>query len=93
MPKTKDKINPSLDRIVGSLQTKITKQAFLEFRVRTPKRTGNARRKTRLQGNTIRAAYSYATQLDAGKSRQAPDGMSKPTERLITREIEKILRK
>lgn len=93
MPKTQDRINPSLNNIVNELQTKVTKKAFLEFKVKTPVRTGNAKRKTRLQGNKIRAAYPYATQLDAGRSRQAPNGMSKPTTDLITKEIEKIFRK
>jgi len=93
MPKIQDRINPSLDNIQSNLQTKITKKAFLEFRVRTPKRTGNARNKTRLQGNKIVANYPYATELDKGRSRQAPDGMSKPTTKLITQEIEKIFRK
>lgn len=91
--KTKDNINPSLNRIVDELQTKVTKKAFLEFRVKTPVRTGNARRKTSLKGNKIKAAYPYATFLDAGRSRQSPDGMSKPTTELITKEIEKIFRK
>jgi len=93
MPKTKDSINPSLTNIVNELQTKVTKKAFLEFKVRTPVRTGNAKRKTRLKGNTIHAAYPYATNLDKGSSRQAPQGMSKPTTDLITKEIEKIFRK
>lgn len=95
MPVTKinDDITPSLDRIVNELQTKVTKKAFLEFRVKTPIRTGNAKRKTKLKGNTIHAAYPYASYLDEGRSKQAPDGMSKPTTELITKEIEKIFRK
>ena len=93
MAKTKDRINPSLDKIVNELQTKVTKKAFLEFKVKTPVRTGNAKRKTKLKGNTIHAAYPYATNLDKGSSRQAPEGMSKPTSDLITKEIERIFRK
>ena len=93
MPKIKDTFNPSLERITDELRTKVTKKAFLEFKVRTPKRSGNARRKTTLNGNKIRANYNYATQLDAGKSRQAPQGMSEPTSKVITSAIEKIMRK
>jgi len=93
MAKIKDKINPGLDRITNELQTKVTKKAFLEFRVRTPKRSGNARKNTRLNGNKIEAKYNYATFLDAGRSRQAPDGMSKPTAELLNKTIERIFRK
>ena len=91
--KTKDNINPSLNKTVEQLQTKVTKKAFLEFRIKTPVRTGNAKRKTKLKGNTIHAAYPYASFLDKGRSRQAPEGMSKPTTELITKEIQKIFRK
>lgn len=93
MPKIKDNINPSIDRIVDGLQTRITKKAFLKFKAVTPKRSGNAKNKTRLKGSTIEANYPYATFLDAGRSRQAPDGMSKPTAELINKEIEKLFRK
>lgn len=93
MPKIKDTFNPSLERITDELQTKVTREAFLKFRATTPKRSGNARRKTTLNGNKIRANYNYATQLDAGKSRQAPQGMTEPTSKVITRAIEKIMRK
>lgn len=49
------------------------------FKNITPKASGNARSKTRTQQNVIRADYAYAGQLDAGRSRQAPEGMSDPT--------------
>tara|TARA_R110000824_G_scaffold116007_2_gene267276 strand:+ start:164 stop:448 length:285 start_codon:yes stop_codon:yes gene_type:complete len=89
----KDNINPSLDRITDQLQTKVTRQAFLKFRATTPKRTGNAKRKTKLKGSTIHAEYGYATKLDAGSSRKAPDGMSKPTSDFLDKLIRKIIRK
>lgn len=40
---------------------------------------GNARRKTKLQGNEIQANYPYAKRLEEGWSSQAPDGMTEPT--------------
>jgi hypothetical protein len=46
-----------------------------------------------LQGEVIKADYKYATELDAGKSRQAPEGMSKPTEQYITKRVKQIMRK
>lgn len=59
----------------------------------TPIRSGRARRSTRLRDNTIQAQYPYATPLDAGSSRQAPQGMSKPTDQFIRRELTRIMRK
>jgi hypothetical protein len=47
-----------------------------------------------LQGSKIKANYNYAVPLDEGWSRQAPRGMSKPTEEFIKRRISRqILRK
>ena len=45
----------------------------------TPKDTGNAQRNTkRVPKTKIVANYGYAGELDAGKSRQAPQGMTDP---------------
>lgn len=94
MPKTKDNINPSLDRQQEELQTKVLKLALLKFKESTPKRTGNARKKTNLRGNTIEAKYSYATNLDKGSSRKAPKGMTEPTRKFLNKYIEtRIVRK
>lgn len=49
------------------------------FVAHTPIKHGNARSHTVLQNDTIVAAYPYASELDAGKSRQQPQGMVKPT--------------
>jgi len=67
--------------------------AFDTWVSNTPVRSGNARRNTRLQGDTIQAKYNYAVPLDQGRSRQSPQGMSKPTERRIERELRRIIRK
>ena len=55
-------------------------------------RSGNARRKTRLSGNKIIAGYNYAQKLDEGYSRQAPDGMTKPTEEFIKKRMTQIIK-
>lgn len=68
---------------------KMAKEAFEYFRSITPVNTGNARRNTRLSGDEIQANYPYAGRLDAGSSRQAPDGMTKPTEKFIQEYIKK----
>lgn len=85
-------ITPSINRIVKDLEN-LPRDAFNFWLQTTPKQSGNARNKTRLVGETIRADYPYAQVLDKGSSKQAPQGMSKPTERFIKNEIKKRLRK
>lgn len=58
---------------------KIAKEVFSYFKSITPIDKGNARKNTKLNGDTIHANYPYATRLDTGYSKQAKDGMSKPT--------------
>ncbi len=88
----KDDMTPSLRRISAAL-TKLPTEAYDFFKEETPIKTGNAKRRTRLQGQVIKADYDYATELDAGRSRQAPEGMSKPTEQFITKRVNEIMRK
>jgi len=72
---------------------KLPTQAHRQFVSNTPKRSGNARNKTKLLGNNIKAGYQYATVLDKGYSKQAPRGMIQPTIDFIKRKIESIFRK
>lgn len=72
---------------------KLASEAYDEFVKNTPVRSGNARRKTRLIGNKIRARYPYATRLDKGYSKQSPRGMSQPTREYIYKRVREILRK
>jgi hypothetical protein len=88
----KNNLTPSLRRINNALD-KVPAEAHRVFKDETPIKTGNAKRRTRLQGEAIKADYPYATELDAGKSRQAPEGMTKPTEEYITKRIRAIMRK
>lgn len=76
----------SLGRLRAEFE-RLPYQAFVYWRSITPKRTGAARRRTTLSRKTIMASYPYATRLDEGYSRQAPDGMSAPTGRHIRRLI------
>ena len=82
---TKD-IKKKLDKL-----NEISKVAHQEYVKLTPEGTGNARKKTKLSKDTIRADYEYATRLDQGYSRQAPQGMTKPWEGIINDKIKKIL--
>lgn len=88
----KDSMTASLARIQRELKG-VPKELFEYWRSITPVKTGNARRKTRLQGDTINAAYPYAVPLDQGSSKQAPRGMSKPTEERLEQILDKKIRK
>jgi hypothetical protein len=88
----KDNITSSLQRVNKQINN-LPKEAFTQFVKDTPIRSGNARRKTKLSGNKIIAGYNYAQKLDEGFSKQAPEGMTKPTEQFIEKRMAEILRK
>lgn len=90
--RTSDRLTPRLNRLVKDLDG-VPEGAYREWRDQTPVRTGNARRRTRLQGNTIRADYNYAVPLDRGSSPKAPAGMSRPTLAWLRRRMQQLLRK
>jgi len=94
-----DLITPSIKKIQRKLKN-LPKEAFNVFSDQTPVRTGNAKNKTRLRGDTIEADYNYAKVLDKGRhmtnrgmrgSNQAPRGMTKPTQEFIKRRLKDIL--
>lgn len=70
---------------------RLPRYALNEFVKNTPVDTGQARRSTRLRGDTIVANYDYAQRLDQGWSRQAPDGMVEPTIEAVEREFQRIV--
>lgn len=83
---------PQVSKKIQSKLQALPKQVHTEFVKQTPIDTGNARRKTRLIGDTIHARYPYARRLDKGWSKQAPDGMIKPTRLWMRKRIQQILR-
>lgn len=86
-------LTPSLKRIQQNLQ-QLPQAVYQYFVSVTPKRSGNARLRTRLANNRkIQAQYPYATRLDRGWSRQAPQGMTKPTREFMKQRVRQILRK
>lgn len=87
-----NRISSDIKRIQKELK-ELPKEAKKEFVKNTPIRTGNARRKTRLNKDTIEANYPYAKKLDEGYSKQAPEGMTKPTEQFIQQRVKQIMRK
>lgn len=73
-------ITNRLNKVLETLDVeKVTNVAYKAFVKNTPIRTGNARRKTKKQGNNINADYPYAQRLDDGYSKQSPNGMTEPT--------------
>lgn len=87
-----DKMTPDLQRI-GKSMPQVRKDAYNFFVQTTPKDTGNAKRRTRLSGDTIRADYPYAKVLDRGWSKQAPRGMTRPTIEFLKAMFNKVIRK
>lgn len=87
-----DKMSRDLARIKQDLE-QLPEKAFTFWVAHTPIDTGRARKSTRLNGDTIEARYPYAQRLDQGSSRQAPDGMSRPTEAYIKRQLNSTMRK
>ena len=85
-----DKITGDIARIKRQLAA-VPKEAHKEFVALTPVRSGNARRNTTLQGDTIQARYPYATRLDEGYSRQAPRGITRPWEAWFRKRIKQIM--
>jgi hypothetical protein len=78
---------------VRDLEKKIDKlksDAADFFKKTTPIRTGNARSKTKRDRDRIKADYHYATKLNEGFSRQAPDGMTNPTIEFIQDQVRKF---
>jgi len=85
-----DKITGDIARIKRQLQN-VPLEAHKEFVALTPIRSGNARRNTILQRDTIRANYPYAQRLDEGYSRQAPQGITRPWEQWFRKRIRQIM--
>jgi hypothetical protein len=65
-------------------------QAADKYRELTPRRRGNAQRRTQLRNDEIAADYPYATRLDQGWSRQAPQGMTKPFGVWVRQQVRRI---
>lgn len=86
-----DRMSPSLLENARKLRNSLPKETLAVWVKNTPVDTGNARRKTKLSQNTIVANYKYAVPLDQGRSRQAPQGMDKPTWEWFKRRVKQLL--
>lgn len=82
-------VSTKLKKIQQKLD-KVPAEAYKVFVANTPVRSGNARRKTKLQKDTIAANYPYAKRLNEGWSKQNPKGMVEPTLKFIRDRIKQI---
>jgi hypothetical protein len=87
-----DNITPKLERIRRQMDA-LPREAYKVFKDETPRKSGNARRKTKYRKDTIIADYPYAKRLDEGYSKKAPKGMWEPTVKFIKRTMRQIMRK
>ena len=78
---------------LSNIPDQLVVEAGQYFRDITPIKSGNARANTYTTGDTIRAAYNYASRLDEGSSRQAPNGMSEPTVAFIDKRLKQLVEK
>ena len=87
------------DRITGDITklkrelAAVPKAAVNEYQKLTPIKSGNARKRTTLKGNSIQANYPYAQRLDEGWSKQAPKGMTKPWELWLQKYLDKLMKR
>lgn len=97
---TVDTLTSKLKKVQEKLK-KLPQEAYKEFKGITPIKTGNAKRRTKLVKGEIQANYAYAEVLDKGRrmtpkgmrgSEQAPEGMSKPTQKFIDKRVKQILK-
>ena len=74
-------ITDRLNKVLGTLNSRtIAIEAHKKFVSVTPVRSGNARRKTRLNNTDIEANYPYAQRLEDNYSKQTKGkGMVQPT--------------
>jgi len=89
-----NRIGPDLRRKAAKLAP-IPKLGYDHFRKVTPIDTGNAKNSTAFSrtttGGKITANYNYANRLNAGYSKQAPNGMTEPTIEELKRQVKRVI--
>jgi hypothetical protein len=86
----KDTFTPMLREQSKELK-RMMPEIYREFVKNTPKRSGNARMRTKTTGNQVIANYDYAGALDEGSSPKAPRGMTEPTIEFVEEKFKKII--
>lgn len=83
-------ISSNIERKLKKLE-RLPRDGHNFFKTTTPIDTGNARKSTKLVGNTIDAGYNYANRLNEGYSKQAPKGMTDPTIDYLRKRVRQLL--
>lgn len=87
-------IRPHTERVIRLL-LKIPPRAYTFFKNTTPIKTGNARNNTnyvnKTNGGVIKGDYPYVNRLNEGYSKQAKNGMTKPTIAQIRKLVKRVL--
>ena len=87
---TQNQITPAIQRQVAALAA-LPAQGVQKFQALTPKDTGNARSRTRLQSKEIVADYPYAQRLDDNWSKQTRgQGIVAPFTKWWTAQLRRI---
>lgn len=88
----------AVDKLFGQLEDlpeTVMEEGGEYFKSITPVASGNARNRTKTNAKAknpvIKAGYGYADRLDTGWSKQAPKGMSKPTEDKLDQLVDKYI--
>ena len=76
------------------MSQQVMKKGYKYFKSQTPKKTGYARSRTRLEKKErIGARYAYADRLDNGWSKQSPSGMSDPIIEELGKLVEQYIKR
>ena len=72
----------------------LMQRSYTFLKSKTPIKSGNARKKTKLQkkNRVIKSNYAYAGRLDEGWSGQAPKGFTDPTIKEMDKIVDNLLR-
>lgn len=72
----------------------LMQRSYTFLKSKTPIKSGNARKKTKLQkkNRVIKSNYAYAGRLDEGWSGQAPKGFTDPTMKEMDKIVDNLLR-
>ena len=89
----KNNTNKFFTRLVD-LPEDLMQRSYTFLKSKTPIKSGNARKKTKLQkkNRVIKSNYAYAGRLDEGWSGQAPKGFTDPTIKEMDKIVDNLLR-
>ena len=93
MVKVNSKVFERRMKKLSGLPAYLIQDALKITKENTPIKSGNARKKTTIQGDKIVSDYAYAGRLNDGYSKQAPSGFTQPTIEQLNKDTTKFVRK